>query len=65
MAQERNKKRKDVPDLTIFEEQKKAKVSAKNLLKTVKEAEEEKLKNGYKYVASADGKTMKLTKIKK
>ena len=62
MGQERNKKRKDVPELTIFEEQKRAKMNAKDLLKIAKKAEEEKIKQGYRYVSSADGKTMWLTK---
>jgi len=55
------KDKKLVPDLTIFEEQKKAKLSAKKVLEIAKEQEAEKIKQGHRYVASADGKTMWLT----
>lgn len=65
MAKERNKKRKDVPELTIFEERKVHKISAKEVLKIAKEQEEKKLKDGYHYIPSADGKTHILTKTKK
>ncbi|MFO0089992.1 MAG: hypothetical protein ACK518_04250 [bacterium] len=65
MAKERNKNRNDVPDLTIFEERKVQKLSAKEVLKTAKEQEQIKLKQGYHYVASSDGKTFILTKNKK
>jgi hypothetical protein len=58
------KDKKLVPDLTIFEEQKKAKLSAKKVLEIAKEQEAEKIKQGHRYVASADGKTMWLTKCK-
>ena len=64
MAQERNKKRKDKPEMTIFEEQKRAKVSAKELLEIAKKQEDKKLKQGYHYIVSADGKTMTLTNRK-
>jgi len=60
--QEKNKGRKDVPDLTIFEEQKKSKVTAKEMLALAKKQEAEKLKNGFHYVTSPDGKTSVLTK---
>jgi hypothetical protein len=61
-----NRKDKNlVPDLTIFEEQKKSKLSAKKVLELAKEQEANKLKNGYRYVPSADGKTMTLTKTSK
>lgn len=59
------KDKKLVPDLTIFEEQKKAKLSAKKVLELAKQQEAEKIKDGHRYVASADGKTMWLTKNKK
>lgn len=59
------KDKKLVPDLTIFEEQKKAKLSAKSVLELAKQQEAEKIKNGHRYVASPDGKTMWLTKNKK
>ena len=62
MSKERNKKKTDVPELTIFEEQKRAKVSAKEVLKLAKEIEAEKLKQGWRYVSSPDGKTKTLTK---
>tara|TARA_R110000868_G_scaffold369916_1_gene633393 strand:- start:156 stop:356 length:201 start_codon:yes stop_codon:yes gene_type:complete len=65
MSLERNKKRKDVPELTIFEERKVHKVSAKEVLRIAKLQEEEKKKNGYHYVPSPDGKTHILTKTKK
>ncbi len=58
------KDKKLVPDLTIFEEEKKAKLSAKKVLEIAKEQEAEKMKQGHRYVASADGKTMWLTKSK-
>jgi hypothetical protein len=64
MSKERNKKKTDVPELTIFEEQKKAKISAKEVLKVAKQIEAEKLKKGWKYIPSLDGKTKTLTKIK-
>lgn len=59
------KDKKLVPDMSIFEEQKIAKKSAKSVLELAKKQEAEKLKKGYKYVASSDGKTMWLTKTKK
>lgn len=59
------KDKKLKPDLTIFEEQKKAKLSAKAVLEMAKEQEAKKIKQGHRYIASADGKTMTLTKIKK
>lgn len=60
------KDKKLVPDITIFEEQKKAKLSAKSVLEIAKKQEAEKLKNGYHYVSSGtDGKTKVLTKSKK
>lgn len=65
MAKERNKKKKDVPELTIFEERKVHKISAKEVLKKAKEQEIEKLNQGYHYVFSEDKKTMTLIKIKK
>ena len=65
MAKERNKNKKDVPDLTIFEERKAHKVSAREVLAEAKKQEAIKLKQGWRYIASADGKTMILTKIKK
>lgn len=64
MAKERNKKRKDVPELTIFEERKVHKISAKEVLKIAKEQEAKKLKQGHHYIPSADGKTFILTKGK-
>lgn len=65
MAVSNRKDKKLVPDLTIFEEQKKAKLSAKSVLEEAKKQEAKKIEEGYRYVASADGKTMTLTKIKK
>ena len=65
MASDRNKKKKDVPDLTIFEERKAQKVSAKEVLQTAKGQEALRLKQGWRYIAPADGKTMILTKTKK
>jgi hypothetical protein len=65
MTKEKNKKRTDVPELTIFEERKIQKVSAKEVLKIAKEQEKQKLKQGYHYVSSPDGKTFILTKNKK
>jgi hypothetical protein len=59
------KDKKLVPDLTIFDEQKKAKLSAKKVLEIAKQQDAEKIKDGHRYVSSADGKTMWLTKIKK
>lgn len=59
------KDKKLVPDVTIFEEQKIAKLSAKKVLEIAKQQEAEKIKNGHRYVASTDGKTMWLTKTKK
>lgn len=65
MAVSNRKDKNQVPDLTIFEEQKKAKLSAKSVLELAKEQEAKKLKDGYRYIASADGKTMILTKTNK
>lgn len=65
MAKDKNKTRKDVPELTIFEERKVHKVSAKEVLKIAKEQEKIKIKQGYRYISSADGKTHKLIKTKK
>ena len=59
------KDKKLIPDVTIFEEQKRAKLSAKKVLEIAKEQEAEKLKKGYKYIASEDKKTMTLTKTDK
>jgi len=52
---------KQTPDLTIFEIEKKAKLSAFKTLEIAKQQEADKLKNGYSYKA-IDGKTMILTK---
>lgn len=57
--------KKQIPDVTIFEEQKLAKLSAKKVLEKAKAQEAEKIKNGHRYVSIADGKTMWLTKINK
>lgn len=59
------KDKKLVPDITIFEEQKKAKLSAKKVLELAKKQEAEKLNQGYSYIVSTDGKTRVLTKINK
>ena len=59
------KDKKLVPDITIFEEQKREKKSAKKVLEIAKEQEAEKIKQGHRYIASADKKTMILTKPKK
>lgn len=65
MSKDRNKKREDVPDLTIFEERKLHRVSAQQVLAEAKKQEAKKLKQGYRYVTSADKKTSILTKKKK
>ena len=65
MSKERNKKRKDVPELTIFEERKAQKISAHEVLKIAKEQEAKKLKNGFHYEMQPDGKTHLLIKPKK
>jgi hypothetical protein len=65
MATERNKKPKDVMALTIFEEKASLKLSAKKMLVIAKKQEAKKLKQGFVYVVSEDGKTRVLTKIKK
>jgi hypothetical protein len=65
MNKERNKKRKDVPELTIFEERIVAKKSAKEVLKIAKKQEAEKIKKGHRFVMSEDGKTMRLVAPKK
>lgn len=65
MEIERNKKRNDKPENTIFEDQKIAKLSAKKVLELAKEQEQEKLKKGFGYTVSADGKTRILTKNRK
>jgi len=54
-------KPKQKPELTIFEEQKKAKISAKKCLELAKNQESEKLKSGFAYQA-IDSKTMVLRK---
>lgn len=56
------KEKKQVSDLTIFEQEKKIKVSAKKALEIAKEQETEKLNQGYFYKPSLDGKTRILTK---
>lgn len=61
--QVKNKSKKDVPDLTIFEEEKKSKTNAKKVLELAKQQEAEKLKQGFKYITTTDGKTSYLTKI--
>lgn len=60
---ERNKRRKDVPELTIFQEEKKAKITAKKTLEIAKAQETEKLNTGFAYFLLADGKTRVLRKI--
>lgn len=65
MAKERNKTKKDVPELTIFEERKLSRASATEVLKIAQKQEQKKIKEGYRYVSSSDGKTMTLTKMKK
>jgi hypothetical protein len=65
MNKDKNKKRTDIPELSIFEERKQHKVSAKEVLEIAKKQEEKKLKEGYHYVATQDGKTFILTKVKK
>lgn len=65
MKKERNKNRKDVPDLTIFEEKKQHRVSAQEVLAEAKKQEAKKLKQGYRWVTSIDGKTAILIKNKK
>jgi len=59
----RNDKNK-VPDLTIFQEEKKAKITAKKTLEIAKAQETEKLNDGFAYFLLADGKTRVLRKIK-
>jgi hypothetical protein len=58
------KDKKLVPDLTIFEEQKKAKISAKKTLEIAKKQETEKLNDNFAYVLLPDGKTRVLRKTK-
>lgn len=61
MAQERNRRKKDVSKETIFEKQTKAKLSAKDVLKLAKQQESDKLKIGFSYKMLSDGKTFVLT----
>lgn len=57
-----SRRKKEKPDLTIFELEKKAKKSAVSTLKLAKEQENEKLQSGFKYFLLPDGKTRKLVK---
>ena len=50
--------------MTIFEEQKKSKLTAKKVLENVQKAEKQKLKEGYSLILLSDGKTRVLRKIK-
>ena len=59
---ERNKRRKDVPELSIFQEEKKAKITAKKTLEIAKQQETKKLNDGFAYFLLADGKTRVLRK---
>lgn len=58
----RKKDKNKVPDLTIFDEQRKSKQSAKKTLEIAKAQETEKLNQGFVYKLSEDGKTRVLTK---
>ena len=58
---------KEIVDLyprTIFEEVKQNKGKARSVLEHAKKMEQEKIKAGYHYVLSEDGKTAILTKPK-
>jgi hypothetical protein len=59
------KDKKLIPGDSIFEEQKKIKISANVILEIAKSQEAKKIKKGWKYISSQDGKTMTLTKPKK
>lgn len=52
----------DMIPRTIFEEAKANKAKARQVLLNAKKIENEKLKEGWHYVMSADGKTFTLTK---
>jgi len=61
MAQRQDRK-KDPNKESIFEEEKKIKKSAFAVLNLAKKQEAEKLKSGFSYKVSADGKTRTLKK---
>ena len=60
----RKKEKKNAETMTIFEEQKKSKLTAKKVLENVQKAEKQKLKEGYSFILLSDGKTRVLRKIK-
>ena len=61
----RKKEKKNAETMTIFEEQKKSKLTAKKVLENVQKAEKQKLKEGYSFILLSDGKTRVLRKTKK
>ena len=64
MAIDRNKRRKDVPNLTIFEEKRKEKLSAIKVLELAKKQEKKKLKTHH-WVHIVEERKMVLKKIEK
>lgn len=58
----RKDKKKDPAKESIFEEEKQNKKTAGKVLELAKRQEKEKLKSGFKYEVSADGKTRTLKK---
>ena len=58
----RKKDKNKVPDLTIFDEQRKSKQSAKKTLEIAKAQETEKLNQGFVYKLKKKKKTRVLTK---
>lgn len=65
MKSKNKSKKLGVEPISIFEEAKQHILKGKSLLDKVKEDELEKIKNGWKYVTSADGKTSVLRKPNK
>lgn len=58
----RKETKKELEKSNIFDEVKKEKINALKALKLAKELEAKKIKQGYVYVSSSDGKTSKLIK---
>lgn len=56
-------KKQDPAGDTIFEEEKQIKKSATKVLELAKKQEAEKLKSGFRYESSPDGKTKTLRKV--
>ena len=59
----RKETKKQADSETIFEQLKSNKKNANKILKMAKKQEKDKLKNGFGYVTSADGKTSTLKKL--